>query len=172
MPYILQQYPDTKIRIAGSNIFASETIKQRLTRSTYVKYLEKLSKQFGLEDHVQFTGPLNAEQMKNEYLKCNVFVCPSSIENSPNSLAEAQILGVPCIASYVGGIPDMIPSNSCGSLYRSSDHIMLAYSVCNAFSSKWESTSQVMIATDRHNINMNIQNLLSIYHTIIINSEK
>lgn len=172
MPYILQQYPDTKIRIAGSNIFASETIKQRLIRSTYVKYLEKLIKKFGLEDHVQFTGPLNADQMKNEYLKCNVFVCPSSIENSPNSLAEAQILGVPCIASYVGGIPDMIPSNSCGSLYRSSDHIMLAYSVCNAFSSKWESTSQVMIAADRHNINMNIQNLLSIYHTIIINSEK
>lgn len=172
MPYILQQYPDTKIRIAGSNIFASETIKQRLIRSSYVKYLEKLIKKFGLEDHVQFTGPLNADQMKNEYLKCNVFVCPSSIENSPNSLAEAQILGVPCIASYVGGIPDMIPSNICGSLYRSSDHIMLAYSVSNAFSSKWESTSQVMIAADRHNINMNIQNLLSIYHTIIINSEK
>ena len=172
MPYILQQYPDTKIRIAGSNIFASETIKQRLIRSSYVKYLEKLIKKFGLEDHVQFTGPLNADQMKNEYLKCNVFVCPSSIENSPNSLAEAQILGVPCIASYVGGIPDMIPNKDCGLLYRSSNPIMLAYFVCNVFASKWESTSQVMLATDRHNINLNIQNLLSIYHTIIINSEK
>ena len=172
MPYILKQYPDTKIRIAGSNIFASSTIKQKLVRSTYVKYLERLIKKFRLEGHVQFTGPLNAEQMKSEYLNCNVFVCPSSIENSPNSLAEAQILGVPCIASYVGGIPDMIPNDSCGLLYRYSDPIMLAYSVCNAFSSRWKSTSQVMLAARRHNVDKNIQNLLSIYRSIIDNSEK
>ena len=58
-----------------------------------------------LEDKVSFLGPLNAEQMKAEYLRSNVFLCPSSIENSPNSLGEAQMLGVPCVASYVGGIP-------------------------------------------------------------------
>lgn len=167
MPYILQQYPDTKIRIAGSNVFAIKTIKQRLIRSTYVKYLERLIKQYGLEGHVQFTGPLNAEQMKNEYLNCNVFICPSSIENSPNSLAEAQILGVPCIASYVGGIPDMIPNKNHGILYRLSDSIMLAYTVCEVFSSKWISTEQVHEARNRHCVKTIVQDILAIYDSLI-----
>lgn len=172
MPYILKQYPDTKIRIAGSNIFASSTIKQKLVRSTYVKYLERLIKKFGLEGHVQFTGPLNAEQMKNEYLNCNVFVCPSSIENSPNSLAEAQILGVPCIASYVGGIPDMIPNKNCGILYRSSDSIMLAYALCEMFSSTWISTEQIHHARERHNVNAIVHDLQDIYISLMNEHER
>jgi glycosyltransferase involved in cell wall biosynthesis len=41
--------------------------------------------------------------MKSEYLNCKVFVSPSPIENSPNSVWDAEILGVPTVASYVGG---------------------------------------------------------------------
>lgn len=63
--------------------------------------------------------------MKQEYLNANVFICPSSLENSPNSLGEAQILGTPCLASYVGGIPDMMFGNE-GYLYRFEEIEMLA----------------------------------------------
>lgn len=40
-------------------------------------------------------GPLNEEKMHEQYLKANVFVIPSVIENSPYSLSEAMMLGVP-----------------------------------------------------------------------------
>lgn len=46
--------------------------------------------------------------MIEQYLKAHIFVCPSSVENSPNSLGEAQLLGVPCIGSIAGGIPSML----------------------------------------------------------------
>lgn len=167
MPHILKRYPDTMIRIAGSNIFASDSFKQRLIRSSYVKYIARLIKKLGLQNHIQFIGPLNADQMKKEYLNCNVFICPSSIENSPNSLAEAQILGVPCVASFVGGIPDMIPNKNHGVLYRFSDSIMLAYSVCEVFSSPWASAEQIQEARERHCVNTIVHDLLAIYDSLM-----
>lgn len=166
MPLILTHYPDTTIRIAGTDILSSKTLKQKCMRSTYANYIKRLIRKLGLMDKVCFTGPLDAVRMRDEYLKCNVFISPSSIENSPNSLGEAQILGVPSIGSYVGGTPDMIPNPKVGYLYRYSDIIMLASAVCKVFSSEWDSTEERQIATMRHNRKMNVRMLLSIYSFI------
>ncbi|MCJ7734916.1 MAG: glycosyltransferase family 4 protein, partial [Anaerolineales bacterium] len=51
---------------------------------------------------------------------------PSHMDNSPNSLAEAMILGLPCIASDVGGIPSMLKDNSEGLIYQHKDIKSLA----------------------------------------------
>lgn len=63
--------------------------------------------------------------MVKRYLLSNVFICPSTIENSPNSLCEAQLLGVPHIASYVGGTADLMKGNE-ECLYRFEETEMLA----------------------------------------------
>ena len=39
--------------------------------------------------------------MKEQYLKANVFVSASSIENSPNSVLEAMAVGAPVVSSFV-----------------------------------------------------------------------
>ena len=66
---------------------------------------------------VQYTGPLDAAAMCQAYLEADVFLLPSSCENSPNSLGEAMLLGLPCVASAAGGIPDMLQSGVQGMLY-------------------------------------------------------
>ena len=104
--------------------------------------------------------------MKQEYLNFNVFVCPSSIENSPNSLGEAQILGTPCIASYVGGIPDVM-SGIEDNLYRFEEVEMLAEKVCRVFLDGEKQKDMSAIAARRHDPLNNNQQLLSIYHKII-----
>ncbi len=43
---------------------------------------------------------------------------PSFIENSPNSLVEAMAVGVPSIATRVGGIPSMIEDQFDGMLFE------------------------------------------------------
>lgn len=166
MPFILRHYPDTSIRIAGADITKSSTLSEKLRLSGYGRYIKRLINKNALEDKVTFTGSLNGEQMKQEYLRTNVFVCPSTIENSPNSLGEAQILGTPCIASYVGGIPDMMKENE-ENLYRFEEVEMLAEKVCRVFADAEKQVDMHVIAAERHSSKLNCSILLSIYKNII-----
>lgn len=166
MPFILRHYPDTSIRIAGADITKSSTLSEKLRLSGYGRYIKRLINKNALEDKVTFTGSLNGEQMKQEYLRTNVFVCPSTIENSPNSLGEAQILGTPCIASYVGGIPDMMKENE-ENLYRFEEVEMLAEKVCRVFADAEKQVDMHVIAAERHSSKLNCGILLSIYKNII-----
>lgn len=166
MPFILRHYPDTSIRIAGADITKSSTLSEKLRLSGYGRYIKRLINKNALEDKVTFTGSLNGEQMKQEYLRTNVFVCPSTIENSPNSLGEAQILGTPCIASYVGGIPDMMKENE-ENLYRFEEVEMLAEKVCRVFADAEKQVDMHVIAAERHSSKLNCGILFSIYKNII-----
>jgi len=74
---IRQTYEDVRIVIAGDSIIRYETWKDKIKISAYGKYLRHLIKKLGLEDRVTFLGSLKAEQMKEQYLKCHTFVCPS-----------------------------------------------------------------------------------------------
>lgn len=163
MPLILRYYPDTIIRVAGGDIIKSATIYEKLRLSGYGRYIKRLIRANNLEDKIIFTGNLNAEQMKQEYLSANVFICPSTIENSPNSLGEAQILGTPCVASYVGGIPDMMKGNE-DNLYRFEEVEMLAEKVCRVFANPEKQPNMRDIAFRRHNSDDNRDSLLDIYN--------
>lgn len=166
MPIILQHYPDASIRVAGSDITKSTTLSEKLRLSGYGKYIRRLIENFHLEGKIIFTGNLNAEQMKQEYLRANVFVCPSSIENSPNSLGEAQILGTPCIASYVGGVMDMMKGDE-EHLYRFEEVDMLAEKICRVFADKDQQVDMRSVAVERHDSEVNSKRLVLIYETII-----
>ena len=130
--------------------------------------MRHLIKTNNLEENISFTGRLDAEEMKQEYLNANVFICPSSIENSPNSLGEAQLLGVPVIASYVGGIPDMMRGDE-SHLYRFEEIEMLSEIIKQLFASKDGINTETMrqIARQRHNPSNNVQQLMNIYLGIL-----
>lgn len=168
MPLILRHYPNAKVRIAGGDITQRKGLHGFLLYSDFANYISKTIKRLQLTEHIIFTGPLDAEGMKREYLNANVFVCPSTIENSPNSLGEAQILGVPCISSYVGGMSDMIPNGDCGIMYRFEEINMLAKAVCDTFAKSEFSGQQHMIeiANQRHNPVKNAIDLESIYKEV------
>ena len=167
MPLILSRYPDTTISVAGFNI-CDMSFKRKLMRTGYGKYIKGLIKKMHLEKCISFKGPLNAFEMIEEYMKANVFVLPSSIENSSNALGEAQILGVPCIASRVGGMENLIPNDNCGMLYRFSDIVELAYAICHTFetSPSFNNTIMRTTANMRHDRNVNADTLIAIYHKI------
>ncbi len=133
MPIILKQFPSAKLYIGGQNITITDNFKQTLKISSYGKYIKKLIKKYNLQNNVVFTGVLSEEEMRNRYIKSHVFVCPSSIENSSNSLGEAMLLGVPSIASDVGGISDLLTHKEEGFLYQADAPYMLAYYISEIF---------------------------------------
>ncbi len=168
MPIILRHYPDTKLRIAGCDICRSQGGKETLKISDYGLIIRRLIDKYELKEFVSFVGLLDGKGMRNEYLRCNVFVCPSSIENSPNSLGEAQILGVPVIASYVGGIPDMMKGDE-EHLYRFEEVEMLAYKIVCIFDQAGNVDTEYMRqeALHRHDPQSNLMKLITIYKEMI-----
>lgn len=165
MPSVLKRYPDTVIRIAGPNIIKADTFLEKARLSGYANYLRKIIKTFGIRDRIVFTGPLSASEIRDELLSCNVFVCPSSIENSSNSLAEAQILGTPCIASYVGGVPSMMKGDE-EHLYRFEDYEMMASLIMKVFDGEGIISSMQSTARIRHDTDLNLEIMLEIYSLI------
>ena len=74
--------------------------------------LRALVAEYGLSEQVAFPG--FCEDVFSVLLTADVFVLPSLHESSPNALIEAMGIGMPCIASDVGGIVDLIENEKNG----------------------------------------------------------
>lgn len=118
-----REFPDVALRFAG-------TIS---ARSGYGRFLRAYIAQRGLADRVEYLGFLDAERMATELANSHVFAIASFIENSPNSLAEAMAIGMPCVASYAGGIPDMVNDGATGLLFPAGDAPLLADRIARVF---------------------------------------
>lgn len=170
MPLILQGFPDAKLFVGGPDIIRSGSLTGAIRRSAYGQYLLELIKKNDLGRSVFFLGPLDEQGMREQYLKTHVFALTSSIENSPNSLAEAMLLGVPCVSSYVGGVPDLLEHNMEGYTYQADAPYMLAYWIGQIFRDDDVavrlSTNARSRASLRHSIGKNTQALIEIYQAI------
>lgn len=168
---ILQKkYKDIKVVVAGTKLNL-ETPQF----GTYDYYIKELIMHFHQEKIIEFVGLQDEYQMCNRYLRANVFVLPSVIENSPNSLGEAMIMGVPCVASYVGGVSSYIEHEVNGFLYQADAYYMLAYYIGKIFDEmhivERYSGNAKKKAMQIYNKDINMQNLINIYSSIIKNNE-
>ena len=173
---VKRRYADVKVRIAGRDFLKHDTIVNWMKYSGYAKYINHLISKYGLDDCIIFTGVLDAQGMASEYLKANVFVCPSNIENSPNSMCEAQFLGVPCVLSNVGGVYYMTNQGRTANLYRFEEVEMLASYICNIFEKPYNESNRIEegleLASKRHSKKDIANGLLSIYEDVLQRKEK
>lgn len=164
---IKSDYPNIMIKVAGENIFNGNYIKG----NSYGNYIKELIKKYKLEKNVIFLGPINADKLKETLLESNLFICSSSIENSSNSLGEAMLLGLPCIASNVGGNGDMLENNKEGYLYPFTETYKLAYYIKKMFDNPVNATelgkNAKLKASLTHDRDININSLLSIYKEVL-----
>lgn len=163
---VLKVYPDATICVPGKSFLDGNPLRI----SSYQKYLTQLVCEYGLSDKIQFLGSLSAQGMKQAFLDANVFVLPSTIENSPNSLGEAMLLGMPCVAADVGGVTTMMIHEKEGFVYQSTAPYMLAHYICNVFAMEDKAAEMGLAAHSHaavtHDPEKNLQDLLNIYREI------
>lgn len=128
-----RKYPKVKLYVAGQDMVSISGVKGKIRESYYGVYITRKIREYGLEDKVVFTGPLDMEEMKRCYLRRHVFLSASAIENSPNSIGEAMLLGVPIVSSYVGGVGSLIEHGKNGFLYQADAPYMAAYYIGKLF---------------------------------------
>jgi len=136
-----------------------------------VGILKKLIYKYNLNKNVTFLGILDEKQMCNRLLNSHVFVSSSTIENESNSISEAKIMGVPVVASYVGGVPSRIQHSNDGFLYQHDAPYMLAHYVCEIFQNDEiavKLSKNASVSAEKTNgIKINGDEMLSIYSKIL-----
>ena len=172
MPLILKKYPDAHVYVGGNNIIGRGKSKYPyfMRASAYGKYLKKLISMNKLRKKVTMLGMLSDVEMKSRFLKSSVFVCASVVENSPNSVGEAMLLGVPVVAANAGGIPDMIEDGRDGIIFDNMDYKKLAEAILQM----WDEPVIAAVYGDNaskhaaktHNADANYERLLEIYDAI------
>ncbi|MBN1952338.1 MAG: glycosyltransferase [Bacteroidales bacterium] len=85
---------------------------------------------------IEFLGDCSAETIVKEMKEADIFVHPSHIENSPNSVCEAMLTGMPVIATYTGGTGSILTPNIEGILIQDGDPYMMAGSIIELFENR------------------------------------
>lgn len=120
---------------------------------------------------IQFLGPMDAKDIVTEMANANIFVLPAHIENSPNSLCEALLVGVPSISANVGGIKSILRDGIDGILYDSKDVFALAFAVKSLLADeqrqRYFSENARLTAHIRHNRKEILNTLMNIYQKVI-----
>ena len=108
---VLQQRPKVMLRVVGGG--DQNSFRELCTR-------------LQIAGHVQFLDFQSADQIARHHRESQMFVLPSRNDNSPNTLAEAMVSGMPVIATAVGGIPSMVKDGQTGLLVPWGDPQALA----------------------------------------------
>src|SRR5579863_1120094 len=96
-----------RLRIAGGGNLL-ESLREEIVRR-------------GLVSHVFLEGPLAERSVKELYLESDVFVLASFAEGVPVVLMEAMAMEIPCVATWVTGVPELIRNEIDGLLVCPAD---------------------------------------------------
>ncbi len=121
---------------------------------------------------IKLMGITSAEKLCEQLLNSALYIHPSYIDNSPNSICEAQILGCPVIAANVGGISSLINDGVDGYLVPANDPYQIAYLikyiVDNPHIANYLGENARKTAMERHNKTVIIDTLLNVYGKILL----
>lgn len=175
LPALRRRWPGLTLDVAGwppldKGLLLRPVIARMFPYQTFCR---RLARQLGVADCVHYTGPLAESAMRQAYLDADCYLLPSFSENSPNSLGEAMLLGLPCVASRVGGIPDLLADGTEGRLYApAGDPAALADAVAAVLASPDEGAALGAAARKRalstHDPAANAAQLQAIYRAILI----
>jgi glycosyltransferase involved in cell wall biosynthesis len=141
------------------------------SESSIVKITRNILKNRFPETGLLYLGELDENELINKMCQANIYVMPSHIENYVNSLCEAMLLGMPCIATFAGGTGSLLNDGEEGILIQDGDPWVLAGAILELYNNP-DLASQYGIkarerALIRHNPERILKELLNIYTQVI-----
>lgn len=126
------------------------------------------------ENNVNILGFTEATKLQELLLSSDIYVHTAYIENSPNSVCEAQYLGLPIISTNVGGISSLVEDGKGGVLVPANASENMAYEIVSLAKNierqiKYSSNNKAK-ARERHDPKNILNSLLTCYKSIV--SEK
>jgi len=174
LPKLVKKYPDLEVFIGGNPPrFYGKGFKNRVNgwKYEYTMLLRRLERRGHLAGRMHFVGPLEEKEMIRYYRQSHVFVSPSCMENSSNSIGEAMLLGMPVVASAVGGTISILKNETEGLLYDFHDIEGLADCIDHIFSddalAERLGSAAHLRARITHDRQRNTDDLLAVYKTIM-----
>lgn len=120
--------------------------------------------------NIKLEGVASAQQLRDALLNSTLYVHTSYIDNSPNSVCEAQISGVPVICTAVGGVPSLIEEGKTGFLIPANDPFQLAYLIRELYTEKTKNieigNNAKAMAVKRHDKTRIVNELLGMYKCV------
>jgi glycosyltransferase involved in cell wall biosynthesis len=136
-----------------------------------VKAMEKILKKKYKQNNISFLGKKGVEELLPLLLDSDIFIHPSYIENSPNSICEAQMLGLPVVATNVGGVSSLITDNETGILFPSNDIYLLTEIIVSLLSDpqkmQFLGKNARIAAKKRHDRKAILENIENIYRKVL-----
>lgn len=105
---LLESEPDATLTMAGSD-------------KGLENYVKLAARRIGVADSVRFVGFLDAESKLKELSAADIYINTNRKDNMPVSVVEAQAMGLPVVATDVGGLPYLIENGTNGFLVPSED---------------------------------------------------
>jgi glycosyltransferase involved in cell wall biosynthesis len=136
-----------------------------------VKLFEgKIGKQFA-DFNIRFCGSLVAPELVRYELDADIFIHPSHIDNSPNSVCEAMLLGMPVIATNTGGTASLLADKKEGILIQDGDPFAMAGAILEltenpVYAAELGKNARIL-AMKRHDPDKIVTNLIGIYTEIV-----
>ena len=120
---------------------------------------------------IKLIGRIEASAVAKELAEADVYVHTAIIDNSPNSLCEAQYIGCPVLSTFVGGIPQLVEDGKTGLFYPYNEPYTLAFKLMNIFQNvkllSYLSKNEILVSHNRHNDESIFLQLFNIYKDIL-----
>lgn len=166
---LIKKYPDVKVYIAGSS---NHIRKMSIFKSNiYYYYINKIIRASNFNKKIFYLGPLNEFEMAYRLSISHIFVLPSIVENSSNSLGEAMIVGTPVVSSFSAGNTEYIKNYENGLYFPINEPFTLGNKIDEVFSD--DNLAKILSENARksalviHDNDANTKKLISIYRDIL-----
>lgn len=160
MPAILARFPDATFTLAGDGDLAA---------------VAKQADLIGVRNSLILPGWVDGVVKDALLAEASVLVLPSYFEGLPICVLEAMAMGVPVVATSVGGIPEALEYGDCGTLVCPGDVSGIATAVINALASGDEiasSRDRALARVRKHYAASAILEQLSAIYRVPVQSEK